>query len=91
VKRLTNVVGIFPIEDAIQRLFGAGLIEQNDEWAVSRRYMSLETLAGLSDNPPVSARPLPPSDARATVARLMTALLHRNLGHFRIQRNERRR
>ena len=25
------------------------LLEQNDEWAVCRRYMTLETLAGLGD------------------------------------------
>ena len=31
------------------------LLEQNDEWAVQRaRYMSLETIAPLSDNPTVS-------------------------------------
>ena len=44
-----NVVAIFPNEDAIVRLVGALMLEQNDEWAVCRRYMSLETLAGLSD------------------------------------------
>ena len=55
IKRRTNVVSIFPNEAAIVRLVGAILLEQNDEWAVSRRYMSLETLAGLSDDPTVKA------------------------------------
>jgi len=39
--------------------FGAILLEQNDEWAVSRRYMSLETLAGLCDDPQVSTKAIP--------------------------------
>ena len=38
-----------PGRATIVRLIGAILLEQNDEWAVSRRYMSLETLAGLDD------------------------------------------
>jgi len=52
IKRRTEVVGIFPNEDAIVRLIGAILLEQSDEWAVQRaRYMTLETIAPLSDDP----------------------------------------
>jgi transposase-like protein len=56
IKRRTDVVAIFPNEAAIVRLVGALLLEQNDEWAVQRRYMSLETLEGLSDDPRAKPR-----------------------------------
>jgi transposase-like protein len=50
IKRRSDVVGIFPSEDAVTRLIGALLLEQNDEWAVQRaRYMTLETIAPLGD------------------------------------------
>ena len=55
IKRRTEVVGIFPNEAAITRLVGAILLEQNDEWAVQRaRYITLETIAPMSDDPLVS-------------------------------------
>jgi putative transposase len=62
IKRRTEVVGIFPNEQAITRLIGAILLEQNDEWAVRRaRYMTLETMAPLSDDPIVMLSAVPPA------------------------------
>lgn len=51
VKRRSDVVGIFPNEKAVVRLVGALMLEQNDEWAVCRRYMALEGLKPVSDDP----------------------------------------
>jgi putative transposase len=54
IKRRADVVGIFPNEAAVIRLIGALLLEQNDEWATQRaRYMTLETIAPMSDTPVV--------------------------------------
>jgi putative transposase len=50
IKRRTDVVGIFPNDAAIVRLVGALLLEQNDEWQLQRRYLSLEGLGVVSDN-----------------------------------------
>jgi putative transposase len=47
------VVDIFPNETAIRRLAVAILLEQNDEDAIQDRYMSLESLATKSENPPI--------------------------------------
>jgi len=58
IKRRTEVVGIFPNEEAIVRLVGAILLEQNDEWAVQRsRYMTLETIAAIGDDAAVPGLP----------------------------------
>jgi transposase-like protein len=47
INRRTQVVGIFPCEKSLIRLVGALLSEQNDEWAVSRRYMGQHSLGRL--------------------------------------------
>jgi putative transposase len=53
IKRRADVIGIFPNDEAIIRLVGALMLETNDEWAVARRYMSLESLARVTDNPTI--------------------------------------
>ncbi|MBX9748646.1 MAG: transposase, partial [Roseococcus sp.] len=55
IKRRTEIVGIFPNEGPITRLIGAILLEQSDEWATQRaRYLTLETIGSVSDNPTAS-------------------------------------
>jgi len=45
IKRLANIIGIFANNAAIVRLSGALAIEQTEEWHLTRRYMSQESLS----------------------------------------------
>ncbi len=47
IGRRTDVVGIFPDDASLIRLATSLVIEQNDEWLVDRRYLSLDSLAPL--------------------------------------------
>ncbi len=51
IKRRCDVIGISSIDNIIVRLVGALTPETNHEWAVGRRYTSLETLSRVTDNP----------------------------------------
>ncbi len=47
VKRRADFVGIFPNESSIMHLIGALLVEQNDEWQTSSRYMMVRSFARI--------------------------------------------
>ena len=54
IKRRADGNGIFPNTAAVIHLVGAPMLEQNDEWLVSRRYRTLKTIGTLSDTPFIS-------------------------------------
>jgi transposase-like protein len=65
IRRRTDVVGIFPNRQAVIRLVGALLAEQTDEWAIARRYVSIESLKVPRTDGPAENDPRPVIDATA--------------------------
>ena len=70
IGRRTDVVGIFPNDAAVIRLAGALLSEQNDEWLVQRRYLSVESIALILAEP---SSPPVQTDAEQEVPSLTAA------------------
>src|SRR5690349_23772551 len=63
IGRRTDVVGIFPNDKALIRLAASVVLEQNDEWLVGHRYLSVHSLDAIlndfkKDNNPEEAREL---------------------------------
>jgi transposase-like protein len=59
IGRRSDVVGIFPNDQALLRLAASLLIEQNDEWLVGRRYLSEHSMAlvlgrDVAEEPPTT-------------------------------------
>jgi len=63
IRRRTDVVGIFPNRQAVVRLVGAILAEQNDEWLLAKRYIGTESLMTPRQTSASDADPRPAMEA----------------------------
>jgi transposase-like protein len=52
IARRSDVVGIYPNDAALLRLATSLLVEQNDEWLIQKRYLSLGSIALLTTDEP---------------------------------------
>jgi len=55
LKRRGKVVGAFPSVSSLMRLIGSILIDQNEEWITSRRYLNMETEEEIEKTEKMSA------------------------------------
>jgi putative transposase len=68
IARRSDVVGIYPNDAALLRLATSLLVEQNDEWLIQKRYLSLHSLALLTDAPCGPADDDQPAPNKSTLA-----------------------
>lgn len=68
IGRRSDVVGIYPNDESLLRLSGALLLEQTDEWLVSRRYLSAESLTKLYPDDPAPSVIVHPQRREALLA-----------------------